>query len=184
MVRADTKSGTESRKRDSALVDMRIQQLAGTLDDLRLRIDGTGAIRSATATGPKSGLTSRLTRLKEDDLRPIWAAGRAGRPAIDAGGTHRVDKLAVRGSVPMEHGLPKDLFVKSHAQGLRRVELIRHNGGLRNPILRKRSDRFYPDLALKVEENPARNEGSVLPKLLTAFDRGRGGMQEGTCRSL
>jgi hypothetical protein len=49
MVRADTKSGTESRKRDSALVDMRIQQLAGTLDDLRLRIDGTGAIRSATA---------------------------------------------------------------------------------------------------------------------------------------
>jgi hypothetical protein len=162
MVRADTKSGTESRKRDSALVDMRIQQLAGTLDDLRLRIDGTGAI-PGNDDRPKSGLTSRLTRLKEDDLRPIWAAGRAGRPAIDVGGTHRVDKLAVRGSVPMEHGLPKDLFVKSHVQGLRRVELIRHNGGLRSPILRKRSDRFYPDLALKVEENPARDEGSVLP---------------------
>jgi len=161
MVRADTKSGTESRKRESALVDMRIQQLAGTLDDLCLRIDGTGAIWPATATGPKSGLTSRLTRLKENDLRPIWAAGRAGRPAIDAGGTDRVDKLAVQGSVPMEHGLPRDLFVKFHAQGLRRVKLIFHDGGLRNPILRKHTHRFYPDLALKVEENPAQEEGSV-----------------------
>jgi len=115
MVRADTKSGTQRGKGDSVFVGMRIQQLAGTLDHFRLRIDSIGAIRPATTTGPKSGLSSRLNRLKENDLRPIWAAGRAGRPAIDMGGTHRVDKLAVRGPVPMEHGLPKYLFVKSHA---------------------------------------------------------------------
>jgi hypothetical protein len=44
---------------------MRIQQLAGTLDDLRLRIEATRAIRPAAATGTKSGLSRRTTGLKE-----------------------------------------------------------------------------------------------------------------------
>jgi hypothetical protein len=60
----------------------------------------------ATAAGAESILFGGIARRKEVDLVSRGSAGGAGGTAINAGGTHREDELAVGIHIAALHGLP------------------------------------------------------------------------------
>jgi hypothetical protein len=60
----------------------------------------------AAAAGAEAILFSRVTREKESDLIPCGTARGTGRSAVNTGGTHGKDELAVGIYVALLYGLP------------------------------------------------------------------------------
>jgi len=87
----------------------RLDEPAGFCDRGRLPLGQAWFIRPAAPARSKARAFGFGASLVKADILAPRQPRRAGRPAIDAGGAHRIEKRAVGSAVALPHRLPADV---------------------------------------------------------------------------